>query len=51
MDTFEGEVATSKEPEMIKFALTARGLYLRLQFDLETLGLILILAHLCQLLM
>ncbi len=33
---------------MIKFALTARGLYLRLRLDPETLVLILLFARLCQ---
>lgn len=37
-----------KEPAMIEFALTARGIYLRLQATPETLVLMLILARLVQ---
>lgn len=41
-------VAAAKEPAMIEFALTARGLYFRFQLVPETLVSILILARLCQ---
>lgn len=48
MDTPKNGMATSKEHEMIEFALTARGLYFRFHFAPETLLLILIAARLCQ---
>jgi hypothetical protein len=38
----------AKEPEMIEFFLTARGLYFRLQLAPETLVLLLILARFVQ---
>lgn len=41
-------VTTSKEHDMIELALTARGLYVRLQFAPETLVVIVILARLLQ---
>lgn len=41
-------ISHSKEPAMIEFALTARGLYFRFQFAPETVVLILILARVCQ---
>lgn len=37
-----------KEPEMMEFTLTARGLYFRFQLAPETLVSILIFARLCQ---
>lgn len=40
--------ANSQEPAMIEFALTARGLYFRLQASPEALVLILILARVLQ---